>query len=104
MMKRLTTFSGLLSMGGYVQGCATDPLFTSSNLFAFNATGSGLPLNSVFGPGQVFNPTAGDITNDEFIEMIFVYDPERGVGKKIQAKVSNYLNNVSASLPASSIY
>ena len=108
MMKRLTTFSGLLSMGGYVQGAATDPLFTSSNpaIFAFNATGTGLPLNSVFGPGQLFEPTAGDITNDEFIEMIFIYDPERGVGKKIPGprNNSNYLNNVSASLPAGQVF
>jgi hypothetical protein len=109
MMRRLTSFSGLLSMGGYVQGCATDPLFTSSEavMFAFNATGSGLPLNSVFNSStSPFIPTAGDITNDEFIEMIFIYDPERGVGKKIPGprNNSNYLNNVSASLPAGQVF
>ena len=109
MMKRLTTFSGLLSMGGYVQGCATDPLFTTSEaaLFAFNATGSGLPLNSVFNSStSPFIPTAGDITNDEFIEMIFIYDPDRGVGKKIPGprNNSNYINNVSASLPAGQVF
>ncbi len=109
MMRRLTTFSGLLSMGGYVQGAATDPLFTSSDaaIFAFNATGSGLPLNAVFNtPTSPFIPTAGDVTNDEFIEMIFIYDPERGVGKKIPGprNNSNYVNNVSASLPAGQVF
>ena len=109
MMRRLTTFSGLLSMGGYVQGAATDPLFTTSDkaIFAFNATGSGLPLNAVFNTTtSPFIPTAGDITNDEFIEMIFIYDPERGVGKKIPGprNNSNYINNVSASLPAGQVF
>ena len=38
--------------------------------------------------------------------MIFVYDPERGVGKKIPGprNNSNYLNNVSASLPAGQVF
>lgn len=108
LMRRLTSFSSILSMGGNIHGAATDPIFTTSGatIFAFNATGTSMPLNAAFNStGAPYIPTAGDITNDEFIEMIFIYDPERGVGKKIPGprNNSNYINSVSAASPAGQV-
>ena len=108
LMRRKTDFNGLLSQGGTIQGLGIDPLFTGSEpaMFAFMGTGTGLPLNCVFGTtSSGFLPTAGDITNDEFIEMIFVYDPNRNVGRSIPSPKNNdtFLGNVSAALPAGQI-